>query len=94
MYESAEALICGLLGPGKPCRVAGIDTTILQTLKILIFPIAWYPKFLGLPAPISFALLPLPDRAFPLPLPLWADQNVLSTVSPYPKTLGDGETMV
>lgn len=94
MYESAEAPTCGLLGPGRPCRVAGMVTNILQTLKILIFPIAWYPRFLGLPAPISPAVLPLPDRAFPLPLPLWADQNVLSTVSPYSKILGDGETMV
>lgn len=32
-----------------------------------------------------------PFMLFP-PSP-WADQNVLSTVSPFPKTLGDGETM-
>lgn len=66
--------------------------SILQALS-LHFPSSLFPH-----VPVVLALSSLlcsahPDIAFPWPPAPWADQNVLSTVSPYPKTLG-GEAVV
>lgn len=57
----------------------------------LHLPSSLVPR-IPLTAPFSL-LLSCPPRQS-LSLAPWADQNVLSTVSPYPKTLGEGETMV